>query len=144
LEKVINEPEFFVPLGAGDISPVLQVALRSGVAALFVWLFSRIIRRERCLTGVGLHAGLVATVLRSIQTCCQDLPIDGSRGLQLSRRGQHLIDCRAKSRNIVDPGIWTTGKDRMPRINQGAKRGNEKHKEALQQPIQGQSGLGGD
>lgn len=48
---------------AADISPVLQIALRSGVAALLVWLFSRVIRRERWLTGVGLRAGLVIGVL---------------------------------------------------------------------------------
>lgn len=48
---------------AGDISPMLQIALRSGVAALLVWLLSRVIKRERWLPGVALRSGSVIGLL---------------------------------------------------------------------------------
>lgn len=50
-----------------DVSPVLQAALRSGVAALLVWLFSHLIARERWLPGIALRSGLVAGVLFALE-----------------------------------------------------------------------------
>jgi drug/metabolite transporter (DMT)-like permease len=47
---------------AGDVSPLLQVASRSGVAALLVWLFSRLILRDRWLNGAA-RAGSVVGLL---------------------------------------------------------------------------------
>lgn len=43
---------------ATDVSPMLQVALRSGAAALLVWLFSRFVARDRWLPGM-LGPGLI-------------------------------------------------------------------------------------
>lgn len=48
---------------ATEVAPLLQVALRSGVAALLVWLFSRLIARDRWLPGVALRSGLVVGLL---------------------------------------------------------------------------------
>lgn len=48
---------------AGEASPLLQIVLRSGVAALLVWLLGRIVLRERWLPGVGLRSGLVVGTL---------------------------------------------------------------------------------
>jgi drug/metabolite transporter (DMT)-like permease len=50
-----------------DVSPMLQVALRSGVAALLVWLFSHLIVRERWLPGIALRSGLVAGILFALE-----------------------------------------------------------------------------
>lgn len=44
---------------ADDVPPLLQIVLRSGVAALLVWLSGRIVLRERWLPGLGLRSGLV-------------------------------------------------------------------------------------
>ncbi len=46
----------------GDVSPLLQVAVRSGMAALLVWLCGRLVMRERWLPGVG-RSGLVVAFL---------------------------------------------------------------------------------
>lgn len=46
-----------------DISPLLQISLRSGVAALLVWLFARMVTRERWFSGVGLRSGSVIGLL---------------------------------------------------------------------------------
>lgn len=48
---------------ADQVSPLLQIALRSGVAAPLVWLFGRYVLRERWLTGVGMRSGLVVALL---------------------------------------------------------------------------------
>lgn len=47
---------------ATDVSPMLQVALRSGAAALLVWLFSRLVARDRWLPGMG-RSGLLVGLL---------------------------------------------------------------------------------
>ncbi|MFA7437047.1 DMT family transporter [Castellaniella sp.] len=48
---------------AGDVPPLLQVVLRSGVGALLVWLVGHLVLRERWLRGVGLRSGLVVGAL---------------------------------------------------------------------------------
>jgi drug/metabolite transporter (DMT)-like permease len=51
-----------IKAAAADVPPALQVALRSGGSGLLVWLFSRIVSRERWLPGLagpGLVAGLL-------------------------------------------------------------------------------------
>ncbi|PVX84462.1 DMT family transporter [Paraburkholderia unamae] len=52
---------------AGDIPPVLQVGLRSGVAAALVWLFNRLVARERWLPGVARGAGLATGGLFALE-----------------------------------------------------------------------------
>lgn len=52
-----------IKLVAVDMAPVMQVAVRSGLAALLVWLFSRLFARDRWLPGIGLRSGLVAGAL---------------------------------------------------------------------------------
>lgn len=46
-----------------DIAPLLQITIRSGVAALLVWGFSRLFARERWFSGVAWRSGLVIGVL---------------------------------------------------------------------------------
>lgn len=46
-----------------DFSPLLQVATRSGVSAVLVWLFDRLVLREQWLRGVALRSGLVVGIL---------------------------------------------------------------------------------
>ena len=48
---------------ADDVAPMMQVALRSGVAALLVWLVGRWILREAWLTGVWRGSGMVVATL---------------------------------------------------------------------------------
>lgn len=48
---------------AEDVAPMMQVALRSGVAALLVWLVGRWILREAWLAGVWRRSGLVVGIL---------------------------------------------------------------------------------
>lgn len=48
---------------AADIPPVLQIALRSAVAAPLIWLFHHGMDHERWLPGIGLRSGLIAGVL---------------------------------------------------------------------------------
>lgn len=48
---------------AGDIAPVMQVAVRSGVAAALVWLTGKWIMRELWLPRVWYRSGLVVAVL---------------------------------------------------------------------------------
>lgn len=48
---------------ADDISPILQAALRSGVAAVLVWLFSHFVARDRWLSGVARGPGFVVGAL---------------------------------------------------------------------------------
>ena len=48
---------------AGDIAPIMQVAVRSGVAALLVWLIGKWIMREVWLPNVWCRSGLVVGVL---------------------------------------------------------------------------------
>ncbi|KRP60010.1 DMT family transporter [Pseudomonas trivialis] len=48
---------------AHDIAPVMQVAVRSGVAALLVWLIGKWIMREQWLPSVWYRSGLVVAVL---------------------------------------------------------------------------------
>lgn len=52
---------------AGDIPPMLQIGLRSGVAAALVWLFNRLVSRERWLPGVSRGAGLVTGGLFALE-----------------------------------------------------------------------------
>ncbi|UII69803.1 DMT family transporter [Pseudomonas sp. HN11] len=48
---------------ASDIAPIMQVAVRSGVAALLVWLIGKWIMREVWLPNVWCHSGLVVGIL---------------------------------------------------------------------------------
>ncbi len=48
---------------ADDIAPIMQIAVRSGVAALLVWLTGRWIMREVWLPNVWCRSGLVVAVL---------------------------------------------------------------------------------
>jgi len=48
---------------ADDIAPIMQVAVRSGVAAALVWLIGKRIMREVWLSGVWCRSGLVVAVL---------------------------------------------------------------------------------
>ena len=48
---------------ADDIAPVMQIAVRSGVAALLVWLIGKWIMREVWLPKVWCRSGLVVAVL---------------------------------------------------------------------------------
>ncbi|MBN3751379.1 DMT family transporter [Paraburkholderia sp. Tr-20389] len=48
---------------AADVAPLLQVSLRSGVAAVLVWVFGRLIVRDKWLKGVALGPGSVVGVL---------------------------------------------------------------------------------
>jgi drug/metabolite transporter (DMT)-like permease len=50
-----------------DVSPMLQVAVRCGIAALLVWVFSRLVARERWLPGIALRSGLVAGILFALE-----------------------------------------------------------------------------
>ncbi|WP_343673410.1 DMT family transporter [Paraburkholderia heleia] len=52
---------------AGDIPPMLQIGLRSGVAAALVWLFNQLVSRERWLPGVARGAGLVTGGLFALE-----------------------------------------------------------------------------
>jgi drug/metabolite transporter (DMT)-like permease len=47
----------------GDVSPLLQVSLRSGVAAVLVFVFSRFVVRDRWLPGVALGPGSLTGAL---------------------------------------------------------------------------------
>ncbi len=48
---------------AGDISPMMQVALRSGIAAVLVWFIGQWLMREAWLSRVWHRSGLVVGVL---------------------------------------------------------------------------------
>lgn len=48
---------------AGDIAPIMQVAIRSGVAACLVWLIAKWSMREVWLPSVWCRSGLVVAVL---------------------------------------------------------------------------------
>ncbi|CAD6512572.1 DMT family transporter [Paraburkholderia sabiae] len=48
---------------AADVAPLLQVSLRSGVAAVLVWVFGRLIVRDKWLKGVALMPGAIVGVL---------------------------------------------------------------------------------
>lgn len=48
---------------AGDIAPIMQVAVRSGIAAALVWIIGKWIMREVWLPGVWCRSGLVVAVL---------------------------------------------------------------------------------
>jgi drug/metabolite transporter (DMT)-like permease len=50
-----------------DVSPMLQVAVRCGIAALLVWVFSRLVARERWLPGIALRSGLAAGILFALE-----------------------------------------------------------------------------
>lgn len=52
-----------IKLTAADAAPILQVALRSGAAAVLVWLYGRFVTRERWLRGRILPAALAVSVL---------------------------------------------------------------------------------
>jgi drug/metabolite transporter (DMT)-like permease len=52
---------------AGDVTPMLQVALRSGGAAALVWLVNRLVLRERWLPGIALRSGLVVGALFALE-----------------------------------------------------------------------------
>lgn len=47
----------------GDIAPIMQVAVCSGIAAALVWLIGKLIMRELWLPGVWCRSGLVVAVL---------------------------------------------------------------------------------
>ncbi|CAM4101019.1 DMT family transporter [Kerstersia similis] len=69
---------------AADVAPVLQVALRSGVAALLVLLCSRLFLRERWLPGIGLGPGLVAGLLFSVEFLCVALGLRWTSAAHMS------------------------------------------------------------
>lgn len=48
---------------ASDITPIMQIVIRSGVAAALVWLIGKWIMREEWLPNVWRRAGLVVAVL---------------------------------------------------------------------------------
>lgn len=48
---------------AADVAPMLQVSLRSGVAAVMVWVFGRLIVRDKWIAGVALWPGSLIGVL---------------------------------------------------------------------------------
>lgn len=48
---------------AGDVAPLLQIALRSGVAAVLVFVFGKLILRERWLPGVAFGPGSLVGAL---------------------------------------------------------------------------------
>lgn len=52
-----------IKLTAADAAPILQVALRSGAAAVLVWLYGRCVARDRWLRGRILPAALAVSVL---------------------------------------------------------------------------------
>ncbi|TSC32900.1 DMT family transporter [Corallococcus sp. Z5C101001] len=52
---------------ANDVSPILQAALRSGVAAVLVWLFSRFVAQDKWLSGVARGPGLVVGALFCVE-----------------------------------------------------------------------------
>ncbi|WP_460904379.1 DMT family transporter [Paraburkholderia jirisanensis] len=56
-----------IKAAAADIAPMLQVALRSGVAALLVWLFNRVVVRDRWLPGVAWRAGVPVGFLFALE-----------------------------------------------------------------------------
>lgn len=50
-----------------DVSSILQVSIRSGVAAILVWLVAKLVFKERWLQGGVLAAGLVVGVLFAVE-----------------------------------------------------------------------------
>ncbi|SIT41292.1 conserved membrane hypothetical protein [Paraburkholderia piptadeniae] len=48
---------------ASDVAPLLQVSLRSGVAAVLVWVFGRMIVRDNWVPGVALRPGALVGIL---------------------------------------------------------------------------------
>ncbi|RCS40763.1 DMT family transporter [Bremerella cremea] len=50
---------------AGEMAPLLQIAIRSGGSAALVWLISRFFFRDHWLPGVAWRSGLVVAVLFS-------------------------------------------------------------------------------
>lgn len=52
---------------AADVSPVMQIALRSGVAAVLVWIYGRMIMRGVWLPGLALRSGAVVGVLFALE-----------------------------------------------------------------------------
>ncbi|MCH4270851.1 DMT family transporter [Kerstersia gyiorum] len=69
---------------AADVAPVLQVALRSGVAAVLVLLFSRLFLRERWLPGIALGPGLVAGLLFALEFLCVALGLRWTSAAHMS------------------------------------------------------------
>ncbi|WP_206128699.1 DMT family transporter [Burkholderia sp. Ac-20379] len=52
-----------IKLTAADAAPILQVALRSGAAAVLVWLYGRVVARDRWLRGGILPGALAVSLL---------------------------------------------------------------------------------
>ncbi len=52
---------------AADVSPVLQIALRSGVGAILVWAYSRFVARDRWLPNVAWGPGAFVGVLFALE-----------------------------------------------------------------------------
>nr|WP_240488655.1 DMT family transporter [Labilithrix luteola] len=52
-----------IKVAAPDVSTILQAALRSGVAATLVWLFSHFVARDRWLRGVAAGPGALVGFL---------------------------------------------------------------------------------
>lgn len=50
-----------------DVSSILQVSIRSGVAAVLVWLVAKLVFKDRWLKGGVLAAGLVVGVLFAVE-----------------------------------------------------------------------------
>jgi drug/metabolite transporter (DMT)-like permease len=56
-----------IKAAATEMAPMLQVSVRSGGAALLVWLLSRFVVRERWLPGVALRAGVPVGLLFALE-----------------------------------------------------------------------------
>lgn len=52
-----------IKAAGADIAPALQVTLRSGGAAVLVWLFARLMPREPWVPGLAFGPGLLAAIL---------------------------------------------------------------------------------
>ncbi|MFX1677125.1 DMT family transporter [Paraburkholderia sp. A2WS-5] len=52
---------------AGDIAPMMQVSVRSGIAAVLVWLYNRFVTRERWVPGVALRSGFAVGMLFALE-----------------------------------------------------------------------------
>lgn len=52
---------------AADVSPLLQVALRSGVGAILVWAYSHLVARDQWLPGVAAGPGAFVGILFALE-----------------------------------------------------------------------------
>lgn len=55
---------------AGAIDPLMQVALRSAIAACFVWVFGRVITRDPWLPNLWCRSGIIVGLLFAAEFLC--------------------------------------------------------------------------